>query len=136
MAAKFRPNLHVFPNSPYAAELQRGAASRSFAAEVEAEYVRAHLLDNRTLIRVACAFAVVIAGLRGAEQPSVRYLEPGQLILVALVLTASVALAAIAWTAAFERLYLPLAQVVVPIRNALATVGIARVGGEAASSSC
>jgi diguanylate cyclase (GGDEF)-like protein len=120
-----RSDLQAFPSSPYAVELQRGAARRSFGAAVEAEYVRADLFDKRTLIRVACALAVLLAVFRGADQLLFGAAEPRQWILVAVVLTASLALATVAWAPVFDRWYLPLAQVVVPIRNALAAVGVA-----------
>ena len=55
--------------------------------------------------------------------------EQPQPVIVALVLIASLALAAVAWSSAFERFYLPLAQVVVPLRNSLAAICIARVAG-------
>src|SRR5262245_24918560 len=45
-----RSDLANFPNSPYAAELQRGGGSRAFSPEIEAEYARSHLRDNRSLI--------------------------------------------------------------------------------------
>jgi len=57
-----QPNLNAFPTSPYAAELQHGAASRSFSPTFEAEYVRAHLFGNRALIRVACVLAARYGG--------------------------------------------------------------------------
>ena len=126
MVVPSRPNLSAFPSSPYAAELQRGAASRSFSAEFEAEYVRAHLFGNHTLIRVACGLAVLLAAFRGAEEAFAGSSDPMQLIGLVLVLTGSLALAAIAWSRGFERFYLPLAQIVVPIRNSVAAICIAQ----------
>src|SRR5262249_24597318 len=67
MVATPRPDLRAFPNSPYAAALQRGA-NRAFDARVEAEYVRTHLANNRTLVRVTSVFAALLAALRGTEQ--------------------------------------------------------------------
>jgi diguanylate cyclase (GGDEF)-like protein len=129
MTASARPNLGAFPNSPYAAELQRGGGIRTFSPKIEAEYVRAHLQDNRTLIRMACAFALLLTVARGAEQALVGPWEQPQPVIVALVFIASLALAAVAWSSAFERFYLPLAQIVVPLRNSLAAISIARVAG-------
>jgi diguanylate cyclase (GGDEF)-like protein len=130
MVAPRGPNLSAFPNSPYAAELQRGAASRRFSPKFEAEYVRAHLLGNRTLVRAACALAVVLAALRGAEQFFGGSWDQAQLLGIPLVLTSSIALAAIAWSRAFERFYSPLAQIVVPIRNSIAAVCIAQAAAQ------
>lgn len=126
MPAPSRPDLRAFPNSPYAAELQRSAASDSFSPAVEAEYVRAHLWNNRTLIRAACALTVLMTGLRGVEQALLGSDYQPQLTLLGLVLAASAALAAIAFSPAFERCYLPLAQIVVPARNMMAAVGVAQ----------
>jgi diguanylate cyclase (GGDEF)-like protein len=124
MTPPSRPSLGAFLNSPYAAELQRGAASRSFSSKVEAEYVRAHLLDNRTLIRVTCMFAVLLAAFRGVEQTFLGSWDQLQPIIIVLVAAASIVLVAIAFSPAFERFYLPVAQIVVPIRNVLAAIGV------------
>jgi diguanylate cyclase (GGDEF)-like protein len=126
VAPSSRPNPGAFLNSPYAAELQRGRVSGSFGSKIEAEYVRAHLFDNRTLIRVACTFAVLLSAGRGAEQAFFGALNPLQLVLVGLVLAGSLVLAAIAFSPLFNRLYLQVAQVIVPIRNVLATACIAQ----------
>jgi diguanylate cyclase (GGDEF)-like protein len=66
----------------------------------------------------------LLAAFRGADQVLLGPAAPSQLALVAAVLAGSVALAVIAWTPIFERTYLPVAQIVVPIRNALAAVGV------------
>ena len=55
------------------------------------------------------------------------YLSHGQLLQIVVVFLASVALASIACSPLFERFYLPLAKIVVPIRNALAAALIARI---------
>jgi diguanylate cyclase (GGDEF)-like protein len=55
------------------------------------------------------------------------YLSHGYLLLIVVVFLASVVLVSIAFSRSFERLYLPLAQIVVPIRNALAAILIARI---------
>jgi len=125
MVAVPRSNVSAFPDSPYAAELQRGSPNRCFSPKLEAEYVRARLLDSRTLIRVACVLAALLAALRGVEQAITGSWNPSLLIHVGLVLSASITLALIAWSPGFTRLYLPLAQIVVPIRNAIAAVPIA-----------
>jgi diguanylate cyclase (GGDEF)-like protein len=121
MAAMPRANLATFPNSPYAAELQRGDASRSFTPRIEAEYVRAHLLDNRTLIRASAALGALMTILRSGER---TLLGSSMLMLsfAAVVLVTSLVIAAVAWSPAFERHYLRYAQILVPIRNACATV--------------
>jgi diguanylate cyclase (GGDEF)-like protein len=125
-----RTNLRAFPNSPYAAELQRYGAIRSFTSAIEADYVRGHLSDNRTLIRVACTFALLLSALRAAEQIMLGALDPLQLVLVGIVVASSAVLAAFAFGPAFVRFYLPVAQVVVPLRNVAAAFCIAQTAAK------
>ena len=124
MAAVSRANLATFSNSRYAAELQRGRSIPSFSPEIEAEYVSAHLRDNRTLIRASCVLAALMTAARGVERVLLGMADRAGLIMLSVVLAASIALAAIAWSRSFGRMYLPIAQIVVPARNAVATVGI------------
>src|SRR5688572_8711904 len=119
MSAVPRPDLIAFQESPYAAELQRGSLNRWANPLLEAEYVRAHLLENRTLIRVACVFAALMAAIRGVEQIVGGAWSPTFLIYVATVLVTSIVLASIAFTPLFLRLHLPIAKFAVPLRNAM-----------------
>jgi diguanylate cyclase (GGDEF)-like protein len=115
----------TFPDSLYAIELQRGTAKRRFCPRLEAEYDRARLMEGRALVRVTCALAVLVAVLRGVEQ-AVRGSWNGLLLIdFGLVIAGSVVLAAIAWSPAFERSYLPWARIVVPLRNVLVAAHIA-----------
>jgi diguanylate cyclase (GGDEF)-like protein len=125
MVAPSGHNSSAFPNSPYAAELERGAASHRFSPMFEAQYIRARLAGNRTLIRVACAFAVLLPAARGTEHTLGGSWDQAYPIPVTLVLTASIALAAIAWSRSFDRFYLPVAQILIPIRNSIAAAIVA-----------
>jgi diguanylate cyclase (GGDEF)-like protein len=118
-------NPAAFPDSPYAIELQRGAANRRFCPRLEAEYCRTRLMEGRALVRVTCLLAVLVAVLRGAEQLFLGSWNTLLVIDFGLVIAGSVVLAAIAWSSAFERLYLPWARLVVPCRNTLIAVHIA-----------
>src|SRR6186713_2340204 len=111
-------NLSAFPDSPYAAELQRGGSNLGFGRQLELEYVRAHLLDSRILIRAACTLATLLALGRGVEQVVAGGERIGSLFACGFVIAASLLLTAIAWGSAFERLFLPCARIVVPARNA------------------
>ena len=124
MLAASRPNLTAFPDSPYVAELQRGPANRRFSPKLEAEYVRACLLDSHTVIRVACVLAALLAALRGVEQAIAGSWDLTSLSHVGFVLCSSIALGCIAWSPGFPRLYLPLASIIVPIRNAVAAIAV------------
>ncbi|HEX5048125.1 MAG TPA: diguanylate cyclase [Gammaproteobacteria bacterium] len=121
-----RPSLAAFPNSPYAAELARGAASRSFSPAIEAEYVRAHLVTNRAFVRVAAVLGVLLPALRVLEQLMIGAVNR-PLELVGVIFAASAVLAVLAWSPLYSRVYLPVAQVLVPIRGVVAAVGVAQV---------
>ena len=120
-------NTSEFPRSRFAAELRRGAAGGPFSPLLEAEYVRAHLLGSRTLIRAACMLAALLAMLRAAEQAFFASLDVLHWIQIGAVVGSSIVLTAVAWSPAFGRLYLTLAQVVVPIRNTLAAMAVVEV---------
>ncbi|MFC4312409.1 diguanylate cyclase [Steroidobacter flavus] len=110
-------NLDAVPDSPYAAELLRAQQDLRFSPEVEAEYVRTHLLDSRLLIRVTCTLGAVLAAARGVEQTAAGFPVGGPAIALGLVIVATVVLACLAWSSALERRFLPFARVIVPIRN-------------------
>ena len=101
------------------------AAGRTAERRFEADYVRAQLLANRTLIRAACTLALVLAGFRAAEQGLAGWWTDVHLGAVAFILASSVILAAVAWHRRFPRYYLPIAQVLVPIRNCVGAACIA-----------
>jgi diguanylate cyclase (GGDEF)-like protein len=124
MSSTSRADLTNFPNSPYAAELQRGGGSRAFSPEIEAEYVRTHLQDNRTLIRAACALATLTTASRVVDRELLGTVSPSSLLFMSIVLGMSALLAALAFSRAFERFYLGVALFVVPLRNLIAAVGI------------
>lgn len=125
MVTVSRLNLSAFPDSPYAAELQRGGPNLRFSPKLEAEYVRAHLIHSRTLIRVVCVLASLLAIFRGVEQAAAGSWNSTIPIGLGLVISGSIMLASIAWSPAFERLYLPWARIVVPIRNSIVAAHIA-----------
>ena len=120
-----RATLNAFPNSPYAAELQRGASGGSFRPELEAEFVRVRLRSNRTVVRVVAALALVLSSIRGADQILNDAWTTAQFSFFLVSLVASLALCAVAWSPWFEKIYLAVAHVVVPFRNALVAMTIA-----------
>jgi len=137
MASRLNPA--AFPDSPYAAELQRGRvacprdaepepggpADLRFSPTLEAEFRRARLVEGRTLIRWACALAALVSILRAVEQ-SLRGTWNDYLIAdFTIVIVGSIIVAAIAWGPLFERWYLPWARIVVPVRNVLVAGHIA-----------
>src|SRR5687767_669534 len=115
MVASIRPEIDTGANSLYAAGLQKGESSHLFDPKLESEYLRNHLRNNRMLIRMACGLAALVTVFRAAENTiggnwpgaPVPHVMP---LIAALVICASLALAWIAWSRAFERLYLPVAR--------------------------
>src|SRR5690606_7211708 len=124
MTKPARQTSYALPSSPYMGELQHRGTGSSFTPAIEAEYIQTRLLGNRTLIRVTVLFAALLAALRGLEQSISGFWHPAHVVEVALVMAASMALIALAWSRAFERFYLPIAQVVVPFRNSVAAFGV------------
>jgi hypothetical protein len=100
-----RLDLSAFPDSPYAAELKRGPSNLRFAPRLEAEYSQSRLSNDRTLIRMACVLAAVLALCRGVEQTWRGAWQTGLLIEFTLVVASTIALAAIAWSPSFEHQY-------------------------------
>jgi diguanylate cyclase (GGDEF)-like protein len=102
-----------------------------FTPALEAEFARVRLAENRTLIRVTALVALALAGARGAEQIALASWTQLQLGQFAVVMAISIVLAALAWSPWFQRLYLPCAQALIPIRGsmiALTTAGVAANG--------
>jgi diguanylate cyclase (GGDEF)-like protein len=123
-------NLTAIPDSPHAAELLRARQDLRFSAEVETEYARIHLLDSRLLIRVTCFLAALLAVARGIEQTATDFSVGGPALALASVIVGSVLLAGVAWSSSFDRLFLPFARVIVPIRNVLVTGCIAAAAAD------
>lgn len=130
MTSPTPPELKTSGDSLYAAELQRGAPCRRFNAGLESEYVRSHLLNNRTLIRMACLLAVLVTVFRAAEIMlsgtwADAPVSAPVFAFLGLIACGSFVLAGLAWSPAFERRYLPVARIVVPVRNIVVAVPIA-----------
>ena len=124
MRATPSADLATFPNSPYAAELQRGGRNSAFSPSIEAEYVRAHLRENRTLIRGAAALAALTTAARIVDRVLGGPVPLSSLLIMSVVLAMSALIAALAFSRAFERSYLGVALFVVPLRNVIAAIGM------------
>ncbi len=125
-----RLNRSAFPDSAYAAELQRSSQKLCFTAELEKEYVRGHLLQSRTLIRLVCGLGFLLATSRAVLNVGSGSSEASVLASLAFVMLVSLTLAAVAWSSAFERVYLPFARILVPVRNGIAATFIAIVAAK------
>jgi len=112
--------------------LQWSEPSREFAPALEADYRRTQLLQTRPFIRAASAVALFFAIARAGEQIAAGAVGVPLLAQFALILAGSAALVALAWSPQFENRYLPVAEVIVPLRNAIvaAHLAIAAARGE------
>lgn len=126
MAKAPRLDLSIYPDSLYAAELQRDSPPTvRFAPALETRYLRDRLLDSRTLIRVASICGFVLTALRALEEGIEGISSPMLWAGLALVLAGSIFLAAIAWSRHFERLYPRWSLFIVPVRNAIIAAQVA-----------
>ncbi|MFT3907421.1 MAG: GGDEF domain-containing protein [Steroidobacteraceae bacterium] len=111
--------------SPYGAELRRGVGDRYSRPDIEVEYTRMRLDDAALLIRLTAALIMLATVLRFLEQSINgtwnRFLPEEFGFTVAV----SAALAIISWSPGYHRLYLPVARVVIPIRNAVMAIPVA-----------
>lgn len=119
-------HVATFSYSAKAAKPHNGA-DRELHPSLEAELALRRLYENRTLIRVSSLLALLAVVARGADQILLGALTQVQIVQAALVLASSMALAALAWGPWFGRLYLPLAVVLVPLRNSLVALTVAGV---------
>ena len=125
MAGSPESNSATLPSSPYTQELERGVASRAFGAPLEAEYQRSRLAEDRTLIRVAAALVLLIASSRGADQILSHTWNAFDIADFVVAMACSVVLTVVAFSPWFERAYMPIAQVLIPIRNPLVSITVA-----------
>lgn len=118
-----RPSLETLPDSIYAAELQKGPPSGRFAPPLEAQFVRSTLRSSLTIVRLASTLTVLLIALRGLERLLAGIALPLPVNGMTLGVTgSSLILLWLAWSRQYERLYLPVAWVLVPLRNVLITV--------------
>lgn len=121
------PDISARPGSALARELQQVLAGRRFGARLERQYVMGRLAEHRALIRVTCVLGALLSAFSAARKGLSGELTGELSLQIVLVLLASVILAVVACTPLFERFYLPLARVVVPVRNALAAAFITAI---------
>lgn len=121
-----RFNPDEFPDSAYARELRTGVARLCFAPELEALYAQAHLERLRLRVRIWFSLNCLLAlfGIAGWAFGQ----APRGLVWWAYALAdaAAFVLAWLAWTSAYERRYMPVARVLVPILGASIAVFIAQ----------
>ena len=120
-----RLDLETLPDSIYAVELQKDRPGGRFPQPLEAQFARATLRNSRTVVRFACTLTVLLLALRVAELLVTRHALPVSLVNAGVVLS-SLVLVWLAWSRSFERLFLPLAWILVPLRNVLIAMQVVR----------
>jgi diguanylate cyclase (GGDEF)-like protein len=121
-----RFNPDEFPDSAYARELRTGVARLRFAPELEALYAQTHLQRLRLRVRIWFSLNCLL-GLSGIIG-WVFGNAPRGLVLWAYALAdvTALALAWLAWTRAYERRYMAVARVLVPVLAASIAVFVAQ----------
>ncbi len=112
-------------DSPYARELQGGVCHLRFAEPLESQYLQERLSESRLLIRLACMLSALVALLRAAEKV---YAGTGNLLALTdlgFVTVISVALAGLAWSTQYQRVYMSWARILVPARNSVVAAQVA-----------
>lgn len=126
-------DLDQFPDSPYASELRRDFPDLRFPPALERPFQAFHLERLRSRVRffqlAICALAVAAAGhliiLDGVPARSLVFGWLGVAVPVCLFLVWA------SWSRYYERLYLPVARIAVPVLAIAAAIGVAHrmVGG-------
>jgi diguanylate cyclase (GGDEF)-like protein len=127
------PDLEHLPDSPYASELRRDFPDLRFSSELETEFQTFHLERIRSRVRF---FQLAICVLAIAEAMHLVVMDgvPVNDVLfgwLGVVVPACLFLVWASWSSYYERVYLPVARVVVPVFAIASAVGVASrsVGG-------
>jgi diguanylate cyclase (GGDEF)-like protein len=116
-----------FPDSDYARELQRRTAGLRFAPSLEAEYSIAHLRRVHRRVRVWFTLVFVVRVLLAIDQARRTGVWSGPaLIYIGAILPCSLFLVWLSWGRYYERLYLRIAPILLPLFYALIAVVVAR----------
>jgi len=120
-------DLENLPDSPYASELRRDFPDLRFSPGLEKEFQTFHLERVRDRVRffqlAICALAISeaihLVAMDGVPINDVLFGWLGVVVPVCLFLVWA------SWSSYYERIYLPLARVVVPVFAIASTVGVA-----------
>ena len=120
-------DLENLPDSPYASELRRDFPDLRFSPELEKEFQTFHLERVRARVRF---FQLAICALAIAEALHLVVMDgvPINDVLfgwLGVVVPACLFLVWASWSSYYERIYLPLARIVVPVFAIASAVGVA-----------
>ena len=126
-----------FPGSLYAAELRRGAVR--FEPPLEAQYKASHLERVRLHVRIWFSVTLVLAALFTAD--TVRHFglwHVLSLVHVCVLLPCTAALAWMPWSRYYQRIYLPVAGVLVTLFGSLIAtfIALALIAGHSEQFAC
>jgi diguanylate cyclase (GGDEF)-like protein len=120
-------NPRDFPDSPYALELQRCGPFLRFAPALEKEYSNAHLRRVRLRVRVWFTFVLVVRIVfELAQMRNSGALSDAALTQLAMLLPGSAFLVYLVWGGLYERLYLKISAVLVPLFFSMIAVFVVR----------
>jgi len=120
-------NARDFPDSAYALELQRRPADLRFAPAMEAEYSIAHLQRVRRRVRIWFTLACVLRLLLACDQVRRTGAWNGLALTHLLgILPCGLALLWLSWSTQYERLFLRVAPILVPLFYTLVGVVVTR----------
>ena len=125
-------SFETLPDSKYAAQLQQETRAAPFPEPLESQYLRSVLRNNRIVVRGACTLAVLLVALR-VTQTLLGHRVPFLSAPVGVVFLSSLWLFWLAWSPSYERRYLPIARVLVPLRNVLGTLLVVRAAAAGAT---
>ncbi len=120
-------DLEHLPDSPYASELRRDFPDLRFSPELENEFQTFHLERVRSRVRF---FQLAMCALAIAEAIHLVFMDDVPLSDVlygwlGVVVPASLFLVWASWSSYYERIYLPVARVAVPVFAIASAMGVA-----------
>jgi diguanylate cyclase (GGDEF)-like protein len=126
-------DLDHFPDSPYASELRREFPDLRFSSELEREFQAFHVDRARSRVQFF-QLAICLLAIAGGVHLTVLDHVPVRSVVfgwLGIVIPTSLVLVLASWTRYYERIYLPLARVMLPVFAVASAVGVAGrvVGG-------
>jgi diguanylate cyclase (GGDEF)-like protein len=122
--------VDYLPDSALAQELRSGVSRLRFEPALEAQYRTSHLQQSRLRVRLWFSLGVAL----GLLYAVVQALRTGLIsvdfdIEILVVFPCAVVLALLVWSSDYERLFLPVARILVPLKYALVAFLVAPLIG-------
>jgi len=120
-------DLDDFPDSPYASELRREFPDLRFSTDLEREFQAFHVDRARSRVKFF-QLAIFLLSMAAGVHLTVLDHVPVPLVTfgwLGIVIPVSLLLVLASWTRYYERIYLPLARVMLPVFAVASAVGVA-----------